>query len=187
MTSRAAHLRHRRYLGGNSVLLGAADEGIGLSAMKPKKQVSCLPCLIVLVTVSLLPFLVLLVLYNTNCAEKPFKPMVSPSGRYIAQVVFIGCGGATEGFDSIEVRLRPAGADPDSRGQTIVNLGPSSYGLSLYWEYWGEEESLIIEHYCEYRRASGKRWRWRDVPIRYHCVDSSKAHLCNACRLCPYC
>ena len=101
-----------------------------------------------------------------RCSEHIRKEIASPRGRYIAQVVVIGCGGAAGSVD-IDVRLRSAVDGPDGEGQTITQLN-ASYGLSLYWE---GEQHLLIERDCGATRVDMRHDRWRDVGISYRCVD----------------
>lgn len=138
---------------------------------------SCLVSCLVLVTVP--PILILascLVINELSCHEHIREEFASPRGQYIAQVVVIGCGGAAGSVD-VEVRVRSVVEEPDGKGQTVFELG-GSYGLSVYWE---GKESLIIEHLCGATNIDTQHDRWRNVPIRYRCVDPQKAHLCNAC------
>ena len=100
-----------------------------------------------------------------SCSEYIRKEIASSGGQYIAQVVVEGCGGAA-GQISVAVRLRSAVEEPDSKGQTVFELG-GSYGLSVYWE---GEESLLIEHLCGATNVDTQRDRWRkcldQLPLR---------------------
>ena len=136
---------------------------------------SCLVSCLVLLAVPLILILVAIVINELSCHEHISKEIASSGGSYIARVTVEGCGGAA-GTISVAVSLRSVVQEPDSKGQTVFEIG-SSYGLSLYWE---GEESLLIEHGCG-SNIDTQRNRWRDVSISYRCVDPQKAHLCNAC------
>ena len=140
-----------------------------------KKWVPNRSCL-VLVTVPLILILVAIVTTELGCSEHIREEIASPGGQHIAQVAVEGCGGAA-GQISVAVRLRSAVEEPDGKGETVFELG-ASYGLSVYWQ---GDENLLIEHLCGATNVDTQRYRWRDVLIHYHCVDSPKAHLCNAC------
>ena len=99
-----------------------------------------------------------------SCSEYIREEIASPGGQHIAQVVIIGCGGAAGSVD-VAIRLRSAVDDPDSEGQTVIQLG-SSYGLSVFWE---GEQHLLIEHGCGAVSVDRLHNRWHDISISYRC------------------
>lgn len=118
----------------------------------------------------LLVSLVVLALFFAGCDEAVHQEIASPRGQYIAQIVIIGCGGAAGSVDS-EVRVRLAGEDPDSKGETVFDSTEGPYGgLAIAW---AGEERLLIEYPCEGGLVDTKHYRWRDLPISYRCLDSS--------------
>lgn len=132
----------------------------------------CLGCLLLvgLPLVGLALFGYFFVLGAEFCSETVYRDIASPGGQHVAQVVVIGCGGATVGPDT-EVRLRAAGAAPGHKGEIVIEFddGPGEKRLSVSW---ASEARLLIEYDClDPGGVYEKRYRWRDVRISYRCVD----------------
>ena len=104
------------------------------------------------------------------CPEHHIEEIASPKGQFSAQIVVLGCGGATIGPDT-EVRLRVTGAAPGHKGEIVIEFddGPIEKKLLVSWE---SEARLLIEYDClDPGGVYEKRYRWRDVQISYRCVD----------------
>ena len=166
-------------MGGKSGVVAAPPDGDsvvhGDRAESGAEQDSlrlCLGCLLLvgLPLVGLVLYGYFFVLGAGFCSESVYQDIASPSGTHVAQVVVIGCGGATVGPDT-EVRLRSPGAEPDSKGEIVIEFddGPVEKKLSVSW---ASEKRLLIEYDCiDAGGVYGKRYRWRAVGISYRCVD----------------
>ena len=164
-------------MGSQSGVLAAPPDGDRVAHSKrtrleQRNLALCLGCLtlIVLPLVGLVWFALDLESDSRNCSEHIRKEIASPRGQYIAQVVVVGCGGATVGPDT-EVRLRSAGAEPGGKGEIVIEFddGPVEKKRSVSWE---SEKRLLIEYDCiDSGGVYGKCYRWRDIPITYRCVD----------------
>lgn len=166
-------------MGSRSGVLDAPPDGDseahGNRAQSEAEQDSlrlCLGCLVLvgLPLVGLVLFGYFFVLGAGSCSESISQDIASPSGQHVAQVVVLGCGGATIGPDT-EVRLRSARAETDVKGEIVIEFDddPVEKKLSVSW---ASEKRLIIEYDCiDSGGVYGKRYRWRDIPISYRCVD----------------
>ena len=140
--------------------------------MKRVKLRLCLACL----TLAVLPYLAGLGLIGwleadtRFCGESTDHAVTSPTGRFTAQIVTVGCDRPIIGADT-EVRLRAAGAAAMSKGETVFKFSepPRTIRPSVTW---AGEEHLVIERLCVGGCIHTARRKWRSTQISYRCLEA---------------